>query len=513
MDMTQPTLIKDLIDIPERVHRGDFVLVLAKGVERAEETVRSYVVTPQLQACFDNALGFIKSALDGRSSKAAYLHGSFGSGKSHFMAVLDLILAGNAAARSIPELAGVIAKHNAWIEERNFLMVPYHMIGARDLESAVLGQYAEHVRTLHPEAPLPGFYLAAKLFDDANKLRARMGDDAFFAAMNEGKNAAGGGWGALGAVVWDVAGFEAAILEPPQGAERQRLIGDLVGTFFSSYAEAGEFVSIDDGLAIMSQHAKGLGYDAVILFLDEMILWLATHAADLNFVANEGSKLSKLVEAQNPNRPVPLVSFVARQRDLRDLVGENLAGALQLQFADTLKYWEARFHTITLEDRNLPVIAEKRVLAPKSEAAKQELDNAFEETQRLRPEVLEMLLTSGADRAMFRQVYPFSPALVQTLIAVSSVLQRERTALKLMLQLLVDRRDELWLGELIPVGDLYDLIAEGDEPFSAATGIHFENAKKLYNQKLLPLLERRHGVTWQDVLAGTADPDTARPEE
>lgn len=505
------TLIRDLIDIPERVHKGDFVLVLSKGVERAEETVRSYVVTPQLKACFDNALGFVKSALEGRSSKAAYLHGSFGSGKSHFMAVLDLILAGNAAARSIPELADVIAKHNAWTEGRKFLMVPYHMIGARNLESAILGQYAEHVQALHPGSPLPGFYLAEKLFDDAVKLRERMGDDAFLAALNEGKETAGeGGWGAIGSGLWDAAGFEAAILEPPQGVERQRLIGDLVGTFFSHYGHAGEFVSIDDGLAIMSQHAKGLGYDAVVLFLDEMILWLATHAADVNFVADEGSKLSKLVEAQNPDRPVPLVSFVARQRDLRELVGENLAGSLQLQFADTLKYWEARFHTITLEDRNLPVIAQKRLLAPKSEAAKQVLDAAFEEIQRLRAEVLETLTTGEADRAMFRQVYPFSPALVQTLIAVSSLLQRERTALKLMLQLLVDRREELRLGEVIPAGDLYDVIAEGDEPFSAAAGMHFENAKKLYNQKLLPLLERKHGVSWQDVRAGTADHDVAR---
>ena len=70
------------------------------------------------------------------------------------------------------------------------------------------------------------------------------------------------------------------------------------------------------------------------------------------------------------------------------------------------------------------------------------------------------------------------------------MLQRERTALKLMLQLLVDRRDELELGELIPVGDLFDVIAEGDEPFTEGMRIQFENAKKLYDQKLLPLLER-----------------------
>jgi predicted ATPase len=48
-------------------------------------------------------------------SKAAYLHGSFGSGKSHFMAVLNLLLAGNTQARATPELADVVARHS-WTE-------------------------------------------------------------------------------------------------------------------------------------------------------------------------------------------------------------------------------------------------------------------------------------------------------------------------------------------------------------------------------------------------------------
>ena len=41
-----------------------------------------------------------------------------------------------------------------------------------------------------------------------------------------------------------------------------------------------EFVDLDDGLAIMSAHAKEIGFDALILFLDELILWLASYAAD-----------------------------------------------------------------------------------------------------------------------------------------------------------------------------------------------------------------------------------------
>lgn len=503
-------LIKDLIQIPERVHQGDFVLKLTEGVTQADATLRDYVVTQQLARAFDESLGFIQKAVESGQSKAAYLHGSFGAGKSHFMAVLNLLISGNLQARSLPELADVVSRHG-WVQGRKFLMVPYHMVGAIDMESAVLGQYADHVRGLHPDAPIPGFYQAEGLFRDAVGLRGQLGDETFFAKLNaaaqsEGSGAAGG-WGQLER--WDAASFDAATLEPPSGAERVRLVGDLINTFFTAYrGRAGSqesFVSFDEGLAIMSKHAQGLGYDGVILFLDELVLWLASHAADTNFVSREGTKLVKLVEATHLQRPVPLISFIARQRDLRELVGESLPGAIGVQFTDVLRHWEARFHKITLEDRNLPAIAQKRVLRPVSSAARDQLDSAFEETLRLRRDVLDALLTSEADRELFSKVYPFSPALVQTLIAVSAALQRERTALKLMLQLLVNRRDDLQLGQLIPVGDLWDAIAEGDEPFSDAMRVHFDNAKRLYSQRLLPMLEDRTGVTWEAVRLGQAD--------
>ena len=138
-------------------------------------------------------------------------------------------------------------------------------------------------------------------------------------------------------------------------------------TFYSSVRFTSEFVDLDEGLSIMSRHAASLGYDAVILFLDELILWLASRAADVQFVNREGPKLAKLVEAQKSDRPVPLISFVARQRDLKELIGNNVTGAEYLSFSDALDWWEARFATIKLEDTNLPAIAEKRVLRPKSE--------------------------------------------------------------------------------------------------------------------------------------------------
>jgi hypothetical protein len=182
-------LISEIIDLPERVRKGDFVLNLSKGVTEPDKTLDQYVVTPQLAACFDDALGFIRSAVEAANSKACYLHGSFGSGKSHFMAVLHLLLHHNPAVRTKELLDKVCAKHG-WVENKKFLLVPYHMIGARNMESAILGGYVDLVTERHPQAPLPGVYLADEIFKNAVQHRQALGDEKFFAQLN-GRKAEG----------------------------------------------------------------------------------------------------------------------------------------------------------------------------------------------------------------------------------------------------------------------------------------------------------------------------------
>lgn len=506
-------LIKDLIHIPERVQRGDFVLNLASGLEAdaVEQTLKDYVVTPQLARCFEDALSFIQSTATSRQSrnKGAYLHGSFGSGKSHFMAVLHLLLQGNVQARAIPELAPSVAKHSDWMQSRNILLVPYHMIGAASIESGVLGGYARHIRKLHPDAPVPGFYMSERLFADAQAMRGHMGDERFFAALNSAGGAAGDdGWGDA-ATGWDAVSFEAVVSGQTGDDDRIRLVGDLVGSLFRSFAdlantESGGYLEFDEGLRVMTRHAKALGYDAVILFLDELILWLASRLSDRNFINSEIQKVVKLVETGIP-RELPLISFIARQRDLREFVGDQYSGVDQEILSDSLKYWEGRFHTITLEDRNLPVIAQRRLLVPVSAAAQEQIEAAFAQTERMREEAFNLLLTSQGDRDMFRALYPFSPALVQALVALSSALQRERTALKVMLMLLVEQRDTLALGSLIPVGDLYDVIASEAEPFSEQMRQHFDNAKLLFERKLIPVLEQEHQISLQALQESAPD--------
>ncbi len=506
---TAQPLLRELIEIPERVHQGDFVLRLTEGVQRRQATLDSYVITPQLRVAFDEALGLIGSALTEHRSKASYLHGSFGSGKSHFMAVLHAVLDGDVSARSRPELADLVARHH-WLATTRFLLVPYHLIGAESLEAAILGGYVEHVRQAHPDAPLPALYREQGLINDARAIRDRLGTEAFLAALPSAES--DGSWGELD-TGWTAAELDEAFAAAPDSALAQRLVSDVVPTFMPNFVAsvagaASAFVPLDQGLATLTRHAKGLGYDGVVLFLDELVLWLAGKIADPAFVGRETEKVAKLVESSDARRAVPIISFIARQRDLRELVGAERTGAEALSFQDQLSYWDGRFATVGLEDRNLPLIAEQRILKPRDAAGAEQIGAAFRRTDALPAATRDVLLSDG-DTESFRRTYPFSPAFMQTLVHVSSALQRERTALKLMQQILVERREELTLGDLVPLGDLFDAIADGnDQPFTEKLKYEFEQARTLYQRTLRPLLLGQRGLT-EEQASGPAEIDPA----
>ncbi|MFE4331972.1 phage resistance protein [Streptomyces sp. NPDC056831] len=531
---SQAPLLRDVIDIKTSISTSDFVLKLAEAVseEGTALALRDYVVTERLLENFDEALGLIKAALDGHTSKAAYLHGSFGSGKSHFMAVLHALLRGDQTARARKDFDSVLGKHE-WLggERKQFLLVPYHMLGAKSLEQRVLGGYVSHVKALHSDAPTPQVYRTDSLFEDIRSHRQRMGDEKFI----EGLAGADTGtvspdyedddddWGepfawtsellskALAAEELDGGEVNLDLVNPSTPAElRAKLVHDASATWFPGFARnAAEdehgFISLDAGLAVIAEHAKSLGYHGLILFMDELILWLANRVHDQKFVSREADKITNFVEGADSRRAVPIVSFIARQRDLRELVGEEISGAAEAAIQDSLRLASGRFDTITLEDRNLPQIAHARLLKPKGAEAAAKLDVAFAKVKRVGPQVWDVLLgsdegTTGADEESFRLTYPFTPAFMDTLVHISSALQRSRTGLKLMGQLLADHRDDATLENLIPLGDLYPVIADGgDKPFVDSLKVEFQAADKLYRAKLRPHLLATYEITEEDI--------------
>jgi hypothetical protein len=149
------------------------------------------------------------------------------------------------------------------------------------------------------------------------------------------------------------------------------------------------------------------------------VLWLSSRASDRAWLNAEAPKTVKLVEAQDAHRPIPMVSYVARQRDIAELVGDQLAGADAIALRDSLKYWEGRLDVVPLEDRNLPAIVKEKVVRPKDAAAAKSLDDAFDGMRHGLGNAWGTLLGESWTEKDFRNLYPFSPALVEALVALS----------------------------------------------------------------------------------------------
>ncbi|GAA4855310.1 hypothetical protein GCM10025787_44210 [Saccharopolyspora rosea] len=507
--------LRDVINIPESVHAGDFKIELSGGFDRTEQRVAEYVVTDQLRDAFRKALSIVQAALRDGSSHAAYLHGSFGSGKSHFLTVLHAVLNNDPAARAKPGLQSVIAEHDSWLGGKKFLMVPYHLVGAKDIDSAILGGYARTVGKLHPDAPVPPVYRADAMLDDARRQRQFLDDDAKFAEWL-GRSAPVGPGGDEDDLdsVDDVAGWSSSELDralsaPPGDRLRDALVSALLSGPMSAYGRGASgdenaFIPLENGLSVISGHARDLGYDGLVLFLDELILWLQANMTDQKFVNNQVSKLVKLIESGNSDRPLPIISFISRQRDLSQLVGEDVAGADVKNLEAQVHYLAERFDTVSLEDRNLPAIIKERVLKPLP-GGREILDEAFARIESTKPADREVLLdaagATGATWEDFREVYPLSPALLNVLVALSGALQRERTGLKLLQELLHRRRDEMKVGELIPLGDLWDvLIDNSGDAFTDRLKGEAKAARRFYD-RVRAHIEGQYGAGTRDFIA------------
>ena len=521
------TLLRDVLHIPEQVHDGAFVLKLTEGVSdtRRTETLESYVVTPALADAFDRALGLVSHALESGQSQAAFVHGSFGSGKSHFMAVLHALLGHEPAARGIADLQPVLGRRAA-LDGRRFLRLSFHLVGADSLEAAVLSAALEQIRRLpadvRADVPLPELHESDALLRDAVAQRELLGDETFFARLGGGSSGASAGWGALAATGWDATSFEEAVAQPPGSEARGRLLESLTATFFSAARTSGQWVKLDVGLARIAGAAHAMGFDAVVLFLDELILWLVSQAGRPGFVAAEGPKVANFVEGGAAERAVPVISFLARQRNLRDFLGDmGETGAVREAVDGTLMWWEKRFDKIELGDDNLPHIAQARLLRPRDEAARETLDASFRALDR-RPAVWDVLLdgvgrgedtdSHGSDQESFRRTYPFSPALVATLRAVAGALQRERTALTVMQRVLVAQRDTLAVDDVVPVGDVYDHVVQGNEALTPDLERQYSAARRLWSEKLRPAVLREHRVSEDEADALPPDHAARRDE-
>src|SRR5258705_6396440 len=86
---------------PEDIRAMGFVVKLREadpGSDEVKQLVDDYVITPAVENELPRILDDMKQVFDRGEEYGRFIHGSFGSGKSHFMTILSLLLEGTPAA-------------------------------------------------------------------------------------------------------------------------------------------------------------------------------------------------------------------------------------------------------------------------------------------------------------------------------------------------------------------------------------------------------------------------------
>jgi len=466
--------ITEAFELPTRdeITALRFVIKLEDSSEEEKRRlIRDYVLTPQVRLELPTILKNMRSVYHQTGDLGRFIHGSFGSGKSHFMSILGLLCEGDALAwsKDDPLIQAQATEHRGWLKQAALLVVRLHMLSATRRGTGFdRAMYTAFNQALKRQGKAEFIFLNTRgVLDDARQEAARYGE-LFWQRMRDA------------GVAESAEHFEQMAGGSTERQERlSRQYLDFSGRNPDS---AGLDPNWGEGLQRMATHARAQGFGGLVFLVDEFLLWLGEK--DRASFVEAINQLNTLVDHNTGPRAVPIYVFVARQRNVKEFFPDM---AQEDALHRHLDHHSKRFELTTLQDVDLRHIVRERVLRRRHpEAVQAVVDGLAERHRRL----IHTLMRDVEDGVGYlKDVYPFHPALIEMLIDISSLMQRERSALRLLYELLVIHYPDLPLGEFLPVGSAFEAIfpeagVEGNKRLADLKAVH-----QLYYTRFRPALD------------------------
>ncbi|MGB8266903.1 MAG: hypothetical protein WCE44_11300 [Candidatus Velthaea sp.] len=448
---TTTDLVRSYLDLPREAKIDQFIV---KDTSDPMVLAQQYTLTSAIRPRLELLLRDIKDSLDRNLDVGRFVFGSFGSGKSHFLRIVGMMLANEERLYANARDAGIREVHSAnpWLDTAHILAIHTSMMGVQEAPDAFIRHLAsEFDRTLESigREPLRAFGTEAAFTQFEKQCETVPG---YFLAFSD----------KLG---YDRATYDKLRAKPEEDKDRIAF-ARVVATFVAGSETAFQPTNAE-ARKQMASHAKSLGFKAIAFTIDEFVLW-AQGISGGNYAAAVNA-LNALVESADV-RAVPFIVLAAVQRSIMSVFPDDRTENV---LREHLRHVSARFPEIILEDSNLFEIAEKRVLAPIPERAK-EWRAEVARVSRALGDGVKGVLVGELPATVLEQLYPFHPALLRILSDVTQGLQRERSSLFMLYQLLTTVRPNLKVGDLMSLGALWEVLfseeqIDGLEAYAART--------------------------------------------
>ena len=436
-----------------------------------QENVRDYVITPNVGIALKKLVDrIIASCVRQEAGQGHYLHGSFGSGKSHFMSILGLMLENNPVvwAKESDILRDIRNTHQAWLQEHPILVIPVYMLGQSSLRMACYNAANERLRSLG--LPPCEFSDAEKVIASFRTEVERYGETVFQQLEQN-------------------SGITAKRFERSANGnqdEKDALAGTILKYRQAGRSEKAQLYpdKFSDGMATLTRHAKSNNFFGVVFMIDELILYL-TGKSGRDYI-DEFNDLVALADNSALDRMVPLWTIVSKQRNIQETIPDDSS---QQRVFEAIDHHKDRFpETTDLADTELIPIVQERVLRVR-QGMEDLLKRAVDETINGLDVDVRNTLLQDFTLADFRRVYPFHPALIRTLIDITARLSRDRAAIRLLYELLIERNADLKIGSLISFASLFDVVFLPQGLTGSSNNQELDAVRQTYYDRLLPLID------------------------
>jgi hypothetical protein len=474
--MTQSAIIK-IFDLPASVPPCIVKIQDFDADQVIQENVRDYVISESVGSALERVVDrIITSCKRQEAGQGHYLHGSFGSGKSHFMAILGLILENNPAiwSKVHPTIKVIQENHGEWLASHKVLVVPIYMLGQTSLRMACYNAVNTRLQFLHLE---PHEFSDADNVITSFRIEAERYGEIVFQKLEQSTGITHKRFDR------DAAGEQ---------DEKDALAQTILEYHKTSRAERVQLYpdKFSDGMAALTRHAQAQGFSGIVFLIDELILYLTGKSG--REYTDEFNDLVALADNSALDRVIPLWVIVSKQRNIAETVPDDSS---QQGVFEAIEHHKDRFpETTELADTELVPIVRERVLRVRP-GMEDLLQRAVEETiNSLEKEIRDTLLQDFTLED-FRQVYPFHPALIRTLIDITARLSRERAAIRLLYELLIERHADLPIGSLIPFTSLFDVVFLPQGLTGGSSNAELDAVRQTFYERLLPVIQEMYPET------------------
>ncbi len=459
----------DIIDIPATKPN---LIVKVSEIDDATKRayhVDEYVITPSV---VDGLRGIVQavaeSADKGYPGQGCWVSGAFGTGKSHFMSYLGMLLRGEEVAweREIPGVTDLSPSPREKLTKRPICVVPYNCQQRSD--SLRLGLYASIQREIArlglPKVDLTEFQQVIGWFEEQAGKTSGMWQRLYDESLT----------------CVDRVAYDASKADP---TKREVLAQEIAQVFGLGQVNSAESFAAppDEALRRVTSVLRQQGYGGLVFLLDEFTLLLSTNRG---IQGTSLQILNRLLEA--PEAEVPVWCVVARHAPLEDVVEPEHSAAL-----DHIK-GRFQYREVSIDAVDLYEILGQRVLRTRSgkESARHK---AVERTRDSLPQLgsLYALYEPKAFRLALERLYPFHPAIVDTIVSVTDLLSRERTAISVMYDMLFAVAKEA-ADTLVPHHRAFHFLIESMSDSELAERPTLQAAKEIINSKVVPMLRDKH---------------------